>query len=174
MLVSSASQRLDIRPQRRGDLHLHYQPTVDVGPNQLQPQTQYNRCQFPTNHQNYLKQLFLELISESKKTALLRANSESLLMITSGVLTILLRRYHETTTRQPTRLAANLLHLFHHQQVADTSITKQQIPASPNCKHLYFLLQLSRSCKNTLVHEREFCLVLTLCDHIDIPRLTKD
>ena len=110
---------------------------------QSQPQTQYSRCQipsnhshrlnttdasFPTNHRNSLKQFFSELISKSHKPVLLRAISESLLRISSDIFPIPLCRYHETTTQQLATLA-NQQHQLRYHQAADTCITKQQAPA---------------------------------------------
>ena len=62
---------------------------------------------------------------------LLKAISENLPRITSGLLITPLFRYHETRSQQPVRLAPNQLHQFLHHRAVNTCSTN---PASPSSR----------------------------------------
>ena len=129
--------------------------------------------------------MFSELISESHKLALLRANFRKSSEDHHWSPHYTSCSYRKTMTQQPAWLAANPQHLFLHHRAADTSrpalvsssnrhqqtrssFTKQQTPALPSNKHLYFLLQQTRSCKSTLDHRQQFC-TSTLRPHRHTP-----
>ena len=105
-------------------------PAADVGSNQSQPQTQHSRCQCPTNHRNSLKQLFLDLISENHKPALLRAISESLLRINSGLFNTAKRRRSSQTPLMQT--SSTCLGIIKQQTPA---LTAPSVPASLSNRH---------------------------------------
>ena len=131
--------------------------------NQLQSQNQHSRSNFPTNHRNFLKQLFSELIRESFKPALLRADMRK---PSKEYLWSLLHtscRYHETTTRQPAWLVEKMLHLFLHHQAADTATTNQQALAFFVAASHIMLQHLSPRVINVLGPSSEFI------GHIHIP-----